>query len=75
MDGVSIDLDAVETNIVVFQVTGKRSAAEVAARVKARGVLISALERNLIRLVTHLDVDRAACEIAAGVLAEAIGAA
>jgi threonine aldolase len=75
MDGVSIDLDAVETNIVVFQVTGKRSAAEVAARVKARGVLISALERNLIRLVTHLDADRAACEIAAGVLAEAIGAA
>ena len=75
IEGVSIDLDAVETNIVVFKVTGKRSAADVVARVKARGVLMSALENNLIRLVTHLDVDWKACETAAAVLVEEIQAA
>ena len=74
IEGVSIDLDAVETNIVVFKVTGKRSAADVVARLKARGVLISALENNLIRLVTHLDVDRAACVAAAAALVEELAA-
>ena len=75
LDGVSIDLDAAETNIVVFRVTGKKSAAEVAAGLKARGVLVSALGGNLIRLVTHLDVDRAACVAASEALVEEIEAA
>ena len=44
------------------------------ARLKARGVLISALENNLIRLVTHLDVDRAACVAAAAALVEELAA-
>ena len=74
LDGVSIDLEAVETNIVVFKLTGKRSSADVAARLKARGVLISALEKNLIRLVTHLDVDRAACVTAAAAIVEEVAA-
>jgi threonine aldolase len=75
IDGVSIDLDAVETNIVIFQLTGKRSASELVARLKARNILISALGPNLLRLVTHLDVDRAACLKAAEALAEEIAAA
>jgi len=75
LDGVSIDLDTVETNIVIFRVHGKRSAAELVARLKARNVLISALGKDLIRLVTHLDVDRAACVTAAEALAEEIEAA
>ena len=75
LDGVAIDLDAVETNIVVFRLTGRKSAAELAARLKARGVLVSALGGNLIRLVTHLDVDRAACVAASVALVEEIEAA
>jgi threonine aldolase len=79
MDGVAIDLDAVETNIVIFRLTGesaeKLSAAELVARLKARNVLISALGPDLIRLVTHRDVDRAACVAAAEALAEEIEAA
>jgi threonine aldolase len=70
MDGVSIDLDAVETNIVIFQVTGGRVAADVAARLKERGILMSPVANNSIRLVTHLDVDRGACLTAAEALAE-----
>jgi threonine aldolase len=35
--------------------------ADVVARLKARGILASAFGPDAIRLVTHLDVDRAAC--------------
>jgi threonine aldolase len=75
LDGVTIDLDAVETNIVIFKLHGKLSAAELVARLKARGILASALGTDLVRMVTHYDVDRAACLTAAEVLAEEIEAA
>jgi threonine aldolase len=75
MDGVEIELDAVETNIVVFKLTGERSAADLVNRLKTRGVLMSAVGKDTIRLVTHLDVSRGACITVAGVLAEEIEAA
>ena len=59
IEGVSIDPDTVETNIVIFQLTGKLSAAELVARLKKRNILVSAVGKDVIRLVTHLDVDRA----------------
>jgi threonine aldolase len=74
MDGVAIDLDAVETNIVIFKLTGRLSAAELVARLQARGVLISSVGPDAIRLVTHLDVDRAACVDAADAMGEEIEA-
>jgi threonine aldolase len=72
---VEIDLDSVETNIVVFRVTGGVSAKGVVERLKERGILISAFGADAIRLVTHLDVDRGACVAAAQALAEEIEAA
>jgi threonine aldolase len=45
MDGVEIDLDAVETNIVIFKLTAGRSASGLTARLKARGILMTALGR------------------------------
>jgi threonine aldolase len=72
IDSVAIDLDAVETNIVVFRLTGGRSAADVVARLKKRGILASAFGPDAIRLVTHLDADRAACVTAAQALTEEI---
>ncbi|MGA2535976.1 MAG: low-specificity L-threonine aldolase [Terracidiphilus sp.] len=75
MEGVDIDLDAVETNIVIFRLTGGRSAADLTARLKARGILMSAVGPNAVRLVTHLDVDRAACVAAAEALTEEIESA
>jgi threonine aldolase len=74
IDRVAIDLDAVETNIVVFRLKGV-SATDVVARLKTRGILASAFGPAAIRLVTHLDVDRAACVTAAKALAEEIKAA
>jgi threonine aldolase len=75
IDGVVIDLDAVETNIVIFKLAGGLSAAALTARLKTRGILMSAVGPSTVRLVTHLDVDRAACITAAEVLAEEIKAA
>jgi threonine aldolase len=72
MDNVEIELDAVETNIVVFRLTGERSASELVNRLKLRGVLMSAVGTDTIRLVTHLDVGRGTCMTAAEVLAEEI---
>jgi threonine aldolase len=75
VEGVVIDPDAVETNIVIFRLAGERSAAELVTRLKARGVLVSAVGPDAIRLVTHLDVNRAACVMAVEALAEEIAAA
>jgi threonine aldolase len=72
IEGVAINLDAVETNIVIFRLSGGASAAELVVRLKARGILASAVGPDAIRLVTHHDVDRAACVKAAEALTEEI---
>lgn len=74
LDGVAIDLDAVETNIIFFRLTGKLRGAEMVEGMKARGVLASALGKDTIRLVTHRDVDREACMQAAEVMTEVMDA-
>ena len=75
IERVEIDLDKIETNLVIFRLTGGLSATDVVARLKVRGVLASAIAPDAVRLVTHLDVDRAACVTAANVLTEEIAAA
>jgi len=75
MEGVAIDPETVETNIAIFKLTGGLSAAELVARLKARGILASSLGPSAIRLVTHRDVNRAACVKAAEALTEEIESA
>ena len=70
--GVSLDLDSIETNIVIFRLTAGLDAPELAARLKARGVLVSAFGPDAIRVVTHRDVSRADCIDAAEALTEEI---
>lgn len=72
VEGVEIDPETVETNIVIFHVREWISAGEVVARLKARGVLASTVGPNAIRLVTHHDVSRGHCMRAAEVLTEEI---
>ncbi len=69
--GLEVDPDRVETNIVMIEVTPPRSAPALVAACGERGVRISAITPRRLRLVTHLDVDRAACERAADVLTTA----
>ncbi|TQF01916.1 low specificity L-threonine aldolase [Kitasatospora acidiphila] len=63
--GAGCRVRPVETNIVLLDVPG---APELAARAAEHGVLVSAFGPELIRLVTHRDVRRRACERAAEVL-------
>lgn len=57
LPGISIDPSAVQTNIVIFDVsaTGK-TAGEICARLKEAGVLAIGISERQIRMVTHLDV-------------------
>ena len=75
IEGVVIDADSIETNIVIFRVTGALSATDLVARLKARGILAGTVGPDSIRLVTHNDVNRAQCVIAAEALTEEIEAA
>lgn len=74
MDGVSINLKSVETNIIIFRLNGALSAPELVDRLKERGVLANAFGKDAVRLVTHLDVSRANCIDATEALAEAMEA-
>jgi threonine aldolase len=58
---VEIDIESVETNIVIFKLTGDVSAGDLTARLKGRGVLMSTVGPNAIRMVTHHDVSREDC--------------
>ncbi|MGD0916147.1 MAG: low-specificity L-threonine aldolase [Thermodesulfobacteriota bacterium] len=63
--GVSVDPEHVETNIVILDVenTGM-TAPHVAEAMKQKRILIHALGRTQIRLVTHLDVSSEDIEVA-----------
>jgi threonine aldolase len=64
--GLRLTPPRVETNLVWFEVDPKMGTGQdVADRLKANGVLVTALEKQLVRAVTHLDVSRAECERAA----------
>jgi threonine aldolase len=57
LEGLSLDPDQVETNIVIFEVTRSGMTSQQAAEaMKKKGVLIHAFEKTRLRLVTHLDV-------------------
>jgi threonine aldolase len=62
VDGVEIDLEDVQTNIVIF---GWPDAAGFCTKLKTKGVLASAITPEKVRFVTHFDVTREQCEQAA----------
>ena len=64
---LGVDPSSVETNMVVLDDVAAPVIAEAA---KAQGVLVSQVSARRIRLVLHLDVDRAAVDRAADVLSE-----
>ncbi|MGH9660308.1 MAG: threonine aldolase family protein [Bryobacteraceae bacterium] len=69
--GISLDSEKVQTNIVIFDVSGTGlPAAEFSARLKARGVLMNAIGATQVRAVTHYDAGRAACRQALAVIEE-----
>jgi threonine aldolase len=69
-ESAEIDLDAVQTNIVIFSLREGGDAASFCAALKAKGVLASAIGPHEVRFVTHYDVSRKMCEEAAEIVAE-----
>lgn len=65
----AVDVDAVETNIVLLHAPGARA---VAAACEAAGVRLSVLGPDSLRAVTHLDVSVAECAEAGRVVGEAL---
>jgi len=78
--GIKIDPSKVETNILIFDVSGAGlTTTEFSTRLKSQGVLINGINGREMRIVTHYDVDRARCvqaleaieQVAAGAVAGA----
>ena len=71
--GIKIDAAKVVTNILFFDVSGTGlTGYEISKLLAAQGVLANATNAQSIRMVTHLDVDRAGCERAMKVLREVV---
>ena len=70
---VILDAYAVQTNIIVFNITADApDAPAIVARARDHGVLVIAFGPRTIRLVTHLDVSRSQCEQAADILLDIV---
>src|SRR5436190_21881781 len=70
LPGVDLDPATVESNIVIFGVPDPERFVTALAD---DGVEVSRVGPELIRMVTHLDVDRAGCERALAAAREALG--
>jgi threonine aldolase len=74
IEGVSINPEHVETNIVIFDIaeTGM-TATQVRDEIKKKGVLILPVGKTQIRLVTHLDVSSEEIETALKAFKKVLG--
>lgn len=71
--GVKIDPERVQTNIVVFDITGTgQTTAEFSAKLKRRGVLANGINPREMRMVTHKDVSRDDTETSLGAISEVL---
>ncbi len=57
IQGIEVDTDAVQTNIVIMNIEKRKERAEeMLARLKSKGVLLSEMSHTCLRAVTHIDV-------------------
>jgi threonine aldolase len=63
-----IDMATVQTNMVIFKLRSGGDAAAFCAALNEKGVAAGALGPRVVRFVTHFDVSREDCELAAGVV-------
>ncbi|NQV23749.1 MAG: low specificity L-threonine aldolase [Rhodopirellula sp.] len=75
IDGISIDLDGVESNLVFFGLDPEiGDASQLSSALRERGVRIGAMGPQMLRACTHLDVDAAGVVRAADAVAECVQA-
>ncbi len=71
LPGVAVDPELVQTNILVFDISGSGlNTGELSERLKARGVLANGISQHHMRLVTHYDVSREDCQQALAIMRE-----
>lgn len=70
--GIALDLETVETNIVIFDVAGTgRTSAQICSALEDKGILASGFGTR-IRMVTHVDINDADIDAALTAVREAI---
>jgi threonine aldolase len=71
--GITVALEKVVTNIVIFDVRGtRRTASQLSTALAKEKVLANSTTEFALRMVTHFDVDRAGCQRALDVLAKLV---
>jgi threonine aldolase len=74
LQGISIDPEQVETNIIIFNIANPgMNALQMAETMRRKGVLIHPIGKTQIRLVTHLDVSHEDIEIALKTFEKVLG--
>ena len=72
--GLTIDPDKVQTNIVIFDISGTgMDSTRYLEELERNGVLAVPVDRNHVRMVAHLDVSSEEVERAAEIVAEMQG--
>lgn len=72
--GVDLDLNSVQTNIIIFNIRGRsESAEELISKLKAKGVLISGMGISTLRAVIHLDVSMEQIQSASATIKSLLG--
>ena len=62
IQGIHVDVDRVQTNIVIFDISGTGlDSGTFSGRLKERGVLANGVGRSAVRMVTHYDVNEKMC--------------
>jgi threonine aldolase len=73
LPGIRLDATRVQTNIVIFDVTGTgMSSSEFAAQAKSLGLRVSTTNPACVRMVTHCDASREDCEQAIQILSSMV---
>lgn len=67
---LTVDLDKVQTNIVIMEVSGKFTAADLVKQLSERGIKCVAFGPTTVRMVTHKDVSTADVDYALSVAGE-----
>ena len=76
LPGLKIDSSTVQTNILIVDISSTGfGSAEFTRRLADKGVLIGGVNNEIVRFVTHMDVDRAACERAVEVVRDVLRSA
>ena len=72
--GIRLDMETVQTNIVVMDIEGEATAPELLERLAAKGVLLVPMGAKKLRAVTHLDVSMQEVELAAQIVRQELDA-